>query len=250
MRETFIATFLFLCLVAASLASMLSYLKVPIQNRQNDTVEVVRMVASMFVVVTSLVLGLMINAAKNSFQEIDDHVHAYATELILLDRSLRKLGPEAIDARQPLVAYVQAMVDRRTPSESSVPDNRLAERLIDEIGAGLRQLKPVDADQGELRQEARERLQKVVELRWTLLGEAQNTIPRPLIRMLGAWLVLVFALMGFRAPRNGVVIGTFVVAAALLAGSIYLILDMDSAFDGRIQVSTAPLERALAEMKV
>ena len=65
------------------------------------------MVASMFVVVTSLVLGLMINAAKNSFQEIDDHVHAYATQLILVDRSLRKLGPEAINARQPLVGYVQ-----------------------------------------------------------------------------------------------------------------------------------------------
>lgn len=249
MRETLIAAFIFVCLLAASLGSLLIYHKIPIRNRQADTIEVVRMVANMFVVITSLVLGLMINSAKNTFEEIDDNVHAYATQLILLDRSLRKLGPEAIDARQPLIAYAQGMVDRKSAGEPSIADNRQSELLIDDIGDGLKALKPVDAEQGQLRQEARDRLQKVVELRWTLLEQSQGSIPRPLIGMLVAWLVLVFVSLGFRAPGNGVVFGTFVAAAALLAGSVYLILDMDSAFDGPIQVSSVPLERALAEMK-
>lgn len=209
MRETLIAAFIFVCLLAASLGSLLIYHKIPIRNRQADTIEVVRMVANMFVVITSLVLGLMINSAKNTFEEIDDNVHAYATQLILLDRSLRKLGPEAIDARQPLIAYAQGMVDRKSAGEPSIADNRQSELLIDDIGDGL----------------------------------------KALIGMLVAWLVLVFVSLGFRAPGNGVVFGTFVAAAALLAGSVYLILDMDSAFDGPIQVSSVPLERALAEMK-
>ena len=38
-------------------------------------------------------------------------------------------------------------------------------------------------------------------------------------------------------------------SAALIAGAIYLILDMDVPFDGTIQVSPAPLERVVAELK-
>jgi len=34
----------------------------------------------------------------------------------------------------------------------------------------------------------------------------------------------------------------------LIAGAMYLILDMDVPFDGLIQVSPAPLERAVAEL--
>jgi hypothetical protein len=67
--------------------------------------------------------------------------------------------------------------------------------------------------------------------------------------MLVAWLMLIFASFGFRAPRNAVVIGSFLVASALMAAAVYLIIDMDAPFGGPIQVSGAPLERAVAEMQ-
>jgi hypothetical protein len=35
----------------------------------------------------------------------------------------------------------------------------------------------------------------------------------------------------------------------LIAGAIYLILDMDIPFSGPIQISPAPLQRALAELQ-
>jgi hypothetical protein len=49
------------------------------------------LVATLFVVMTSLVLGLMINSAKNRFEAIDRDLHAFATNLILLDRMMRDL---------------------------------------------------------------------------------------------------------------------------------------------------------------
>ncbi|CCV15159.1 DUF4239 domain-containing protein [Mesorhizobium sp. STM 4661] len=61
--------------------------------------------------------------------------------------------------------------------------------------------------------------------------------------------MLIFGSFGFRAPRNPIVIGSFVLAAALIACSLYLILDMNVPFSGPIQISPAPLQRALAEMK-
>ncbi|WP_457151983.1 bestrophin-like domain, partial [Mesorhizobium sp. P5_C1] len=91
--------------------------------------------------------------------------------------------------------------------------------------------------------------QKVVELRWILIEQSEGTIPAPLIAMLVAWLVLIFASFGFRAPRNAITVSTFVVSAVLIAGAIYLILDMDIPFSGPIQISPAPLQRALAELQ-
>jgi hypothetical protein len=40
-----------------------------------------------------------------------------------------------------------------------------------------------------------------------------------------------------------------VVAAALVSGAIYLILDMDAPFSGPIQVSSAPLQRVIDDMQ-
>jgi len=41
----------------------------------------------------------------------------------------------------------------------------------------------------------------------------------------------------------------FLVSAALIATSVYFVLDMSVPFHGPIQVSAAPLHRALAEIQ-
>jgi len=42
---------------------------------------------------------------------------------------------------------------------------------------------------------------------------------------------------------------TFLISAALIASSIYVILDINEPFTGPIQISPAPLQRALVEMQ-
>lgn len=250
MREAFISMVIFLCLAASAFASMTIWPRLPARHRDDDTNTVVRLAANLFGVMTSLILGLMINSAKNTFESIDHNVHAYATELILLDRTLRLYGPETDAVRQPLVAYVQrAVVTSSQNSETTIVANQLSERLLTEIGLRLNALTPPDALRGSYLQDARQRLQKVLEQRWTLVEQSEGAIPWPLIAMLVVWLVLIFASFGFRAPRNAITTATLMVSAALMAGAIYLILDMDVAFSGPIQISAAPLERALAELQ-
>ena len=94
MREALVAVVIFACLVAASLGCLFAHAKLPLNQREDDTNAVVRLAANIFVVMTSLVLGLMINSAKNTFEAIDRNVHAIATDSILLDRTLRRFGPD------------------------------------------------------------------------------------------------------------------------------------------------------------
>ncbi|WP_367118195.1 hypothetical protein [Mesorhizobium sp.] len=209
----------------------------------------VRLAANLFVVLSSLVLGLMINSAKNTFEAINSNVHTFATDIILLDRTLRQYGPEADGARQSLTAYVQRVVDTSTAdSDTTVVPNRLSELLLNQVGDILAGLTPADARQTAAQQAATQQLQKLIEQRWILAEQSEGAIPAPLIALLVAWLTLIFASFGFRAPRNATIVGTFVISGALAAAAVYLIIDMDAPFSGPIQVSPAPLQRALAEL--
>ena len=69
-----------------------------------------------------------------------------------------------------------------------------------------------------------------------------------MVALLVAWLTLIFASFGFRAPRNATIVCTCLISGALVAAAIYLIIDMDTPFSGPIQVSPAPLQRALAAL--
>ena len=185
MREALIAVVIFLCLVAAPLVSMAIWPRLPARHRDDDTNNVVRLAANLFGVMTSLVLGLMINSAKNTFESIDHNVHAYATQLILLDRTLRQYGPETSAVREPLGAYVQRVVSDVMPQgETPVIANRLSEHLLTEVGDRLSTMTPPDAAHGALLQDARQHLQKVLEQRWILIEQSEGTIPLPLIVML------------------------------------------------------------------
>jgi hypothetical protein len=250
MHEIFVAALIFVCLVGASLGTLLTYGKLAPHHRQEDTNTTVRLVANIFVVMTSLVLGLMINSAKNTFEAIDHNVHAYATALILFDRTAREIGPAANDVHEGLITYVRRAVNvDETTEDPLVRGDRTSEAMLESVGKSLNAIKPADDQQAALWDDARQQFRKIVEQRWVLVEQSEGSIPPLLIVMLVAWLILIFASFGYRAPRNMVIVTMFVLSAFLISASLYLILDLDVPFSGPIQVSDAPMRRALAEFQ-
>jgi hypothetical protein len=248
MHEILVAASIFVCLIAAYFVSQRLYGWLPESQREEDTHQVVRSLAGLFVLMTSLLLGLMLNSARNTFEQVDQNVHAFATDLILFDRTLLLYGPEANDTRQSLLVYA-----KRAANDGHIanPDegDRVAEENLNAVGRSLRAIQPKDAEHIARWQDALTQYHKIVERRWTLVEQSEGTIPAPMIVMLTAWLVLIFASFGYRAPRNAVTITSFVGSAALIAAAIYLIIDMDVPFSGPIQVSAKPLQRVVLEIQ-
>jgi hypothetical protein len=248
MPEGLVAVITFVCLSLASLGSLAMYRRLPAHHREDETLNVLRLIANIFVVVTSLVLGLLINSAKNTLESVDRNIHAYAADLILLDRSLQHYGSDANAARRALLTYAQRAANTLYDDDTNVSD-RESEGMLNAVGSSMKDLRPQDAEQRALLQSAQQQFIRLVELRWLIVGQSQGTIPTPLVFMVLAWLVLVFASYGFRAPRNALVVTSFLVASLLLAGAMYLILDMDRPFSGPVRVSADPLLRAVTEMQ-
>lgn len=249
MIEAWVAAVVFTCLLGASLMAMFISQVLPARHRDDDTANVVRLIANIFVVMTSLVFSLMINSAKNTYAGIDTNVHAFGTNLIILDRTLRNYGLGGVDARGKLAAYVEeAIAHPVRPDDASANRPDVAGHKLDALGDALAAIKPVDSYHEAVLVDARQQYQRLVEQRWAIIEQSEGDIPRPIVAMLIAWLTLIFGSFGYRAPRNAIVATSFTVAALLIAGAFYLVLDMNVPFAGTIQISDAPLRRALAEM--
>lgn len=247
MNELWVATAIFACLSVASLGAMFVSPRMPVRHRDDETNGVIRLIANIFVVMSSLVFGLMINSAKNTYEGMDNSVHAFSTNIILLDRSLRTYGLTGMEARERLQAYLEYALANPARVDMTKPDD--AGRALDAVGDALVSIQPDGDFHQSLILDIRQQYHRLVEQRWNIVEGAEGAIPMPLILLLAAWLTLIFASFGYRAPQHGVVILSFLIAAWLIATAFYLVLDMDIPFHGTIQISDAPLRRALAEVR-
>ena len=248
MNESVVAVIIFVCLSAISLGSLVISHRLPSRHRGDETLNVVRLSANIFVVMTSLVLGLMISSAKNTLESVDRNIHAFAADLIVLNRSLQHYAADAGVARQRLLAYAQH-AGRMIQDEQAMIADREAENLLNAVAANLQALNPQNVEHHAVLQSAQQQFLRLVELHWFIVGQSRGTIPAPLVVMVVAGLMLVFASYGLGAPSNPLVVASFLVASLMLTGTIWLILDMDRPFTGVVRVSTDPILRAVAAMR-
>jgi uncharacterized membrane protein len=240
-----VAVLAFLSMMGAARLGFLGKTRLPSAHLQHDTRRVVRLVANLFVVMTSLVLGLMLDSAKNTFETNNRDIRTLATELILLDRTMRALGSEAGDARRHLIAYVQTSLKDANPLE----EDPQAEASLEAVGTSLRTIRLSDEQKVALWNDARQLYRQVVRQRWVVLDQYGGTIPRLLITMVILWLAIIFASFGYQAPRNTIVTTSFLLSALLVSATLYLILDMDTPSSRLTQASSAPFQQALAQLQ-
>src|SRR5262245_22800407 len=146
MGEVLIAATMFACLSIASLSALHFYPKLPARHRDDDTNTVVRLLANIFVVITSLVFGLMINSSKTTFESISDNLHTYATQLILLDKTLSGYGAGTEEAHRRLLDYVKNTFNGSIiPQPAQSTEGYDAEKRLAAIGDALSALQPEDA---------------------------------------------------------------------------------------------------------
>ena len=85
-------------------------------------------------------------------------------------------------------------------------------------------------------------------MRWLLFEQAGSSISTPLLVVVSAWLAVIFISFGVFAPSNPTVVVALMVASLSVAGSIFLILELDQPFGGLIQIPSTPMRSALEHL--
>jgi len=249
MSATQIATLSFLLIVAGTAVGMLVGRRLPDHHMESSSKDVVRTAMGMIATMTALVLGLVTASAKSAFDTDDTAVKHTAGSVIALDRYLAAYGPETKAIRDALRATVMQKVDAiwddsARELKSGVPGASGGERLI---GAIL-ELKPATDAQRWYQSRALDASTEVMQTRWFIFNGSGRSVPQLFLIVIVGWLTILFGSFGLFAPRNTTVIVALLVCALSVAGSIFLILEMDDPFGGVMRISDAPMRFALAQM--
>jgi hypothetical protein len=221
----------------------------PKQHLDDRSKEVIHDFMGVIALLAAVVLGLLVYSAKNSFDTKDSEFKHASAKVVLLDRVLAHYGPKAKEARDSLRTAVEKKIAALESKESTRAEK--SERTfvsIEAVQDKIRALAPESDGDRWLRTRALDVSGDIAQARWFLVDEIDSTMPRPFVAIMVFWLMLIFFSYGLFTPRSATVLAVMFLCAASLAGSVYLILEMDDSLVGPIAISTEPLRKALAEL--
>jgi hypothetical protein len=168
-----------------------------------------------------------------------------AANIILLDRLLAHYGPEARTARELMRRAIDPLVDRIW--RESDPEARYETSAAGAAaGAAMENLSPQTDLQRSLKTRAIQIVTELAQTRLQLFEASTSSIPTPFLMVLIFWLTMIFASFSLFSRLHTTLVAVLFVCALSAAGAIFLILDLSQPFTGLIQISSAPLRKALA----
>jgi hypothetical protein len=199
----------------------------------------------------ALVLGLLLASAKSSFDAKGNGINQIAADLVLLDRTLARYGPETRDVRHALRNAVAAAIQRIWPQEEmnvAKLDTLETAAGLEAVEGRIRDLAPgTDAQRG-LQSRALSLIGEITKERVLMLERHKAALPIPFLIVLVWWFTIIFACLSLFAPRNALVMAIMLACAVSVSAAIVLIWELDSPYQGVIRLSSAPVRDALAHI--
>ena len=251
MNSIQIAVIVFVCVLGGAVAGMLLHGRLPTNHRDGDAKDVIKLVMGLVATIAALVLSLLIASAHSAYDTQESEVRQLAVHVALLDRLLAHYGPETADARIALKEIVTADVARIWPvagaGSATMPPTQAQSRGEDVFGM-VAKLSPRTEEQRFGQARALQLLTDMANTRRLMAEQAGGSLSWPFFVVLVFWLVMLFVGFGLFARFNATVFAAHFVGALSVAGAIFLILEMNHPYSGVMQISSAPIHRALEQL--
>jgi hypothetical protein len=236
----------FACIFGGAVLGMFLRGVLPAHHFDDDTKDIIKLGMGLIATMTALILGLLIASAKGSYDTQKAEVAELSAKVIFLDRVLARYGPETKELRNLLRSTMEREVDRVWPN-----DRARAPKFEPEGSATLpydkiQELSPKDDAQRSLKALALSILTEIQQTRWLMFAQRGSSFPMLFLVVVVSWLTLIFISFGLYAPRNATVIATLFVCALSVTGAILMILELNTPFEGLIQISPAQLRDTLS----
>lgn len=251
MNALLVAIAVLACVLAGAVLGFCFSAILPQHHLSAESKDSVKQTVGVLSTLTALVLGLLIGDAKSSYDSKHEGLAEMAASIILLDRVMAQYGPETAPTRKLLRDRTAAGISElwgrggfSIADAIKVEPNSTVESVEDQ----LRALSPGNDAQRELKSRALAIAGDLEKTRWMTLVRLGGTIPTPFLIVLVAWLAVTFAGLGLLAARNATVIAAGVAAALAVAAAVFLILELDTPYDGVIVLSAEPLRLVLEQL--
>jgi hypothetical protein len=223
-----IGLLVFACVFVSGLLGLYLRSFLPDHHLREESMGVVKLGAGLVATLAALVLGLLIAFAKATYDGMSDELTQAASRVVLLDRTLAQYGPETSDARSLLRTAFTSLVETMLSGHDQMAALDVPDRLatVEQFQEKVQDLAPRDDKQRRLQARALEISSALAQARWLLITRGQGSLPTPFL----------------------VVLVTLLLCSLSVAGSIFLIEEMNHPLEGLVRVSSAPMRSALAHL--
>lgn len=235
----------FACVFGGALFGMILRAVVPAHHFDEETNDVVKLGMGLLVTMTALILGLLIASAKTSYDTQKMEVAELSARIISLDRTLARYGSETKEIRNLMLGETARAIDRAWPK------NRAGAPQIKPSESGevyyekLLELSPKDDTQRYQKAQALSLATDIRHMRWLMFAQRGSSFSMLFLVAVVSWLTIIFISLGLFAPRNTTVIVTLFVCGLAVSGAILMILELDTPFEGLLQISPDQLRSTL-----
>jgi hypothetical protein len=237
--------------VIVMLSAMLGgYLRtrLPGHHLESDTKDMVKAGVGLLATLASLLLGLIISSAKNSFDTLSEHLEASSVKVALLDEKLGQLGPAAAPLRERLRQEIGVRIARlregRPPADSPTQSKGPA-TAMSELQRAIAALAPASEQERRAQSAAIGLVDDLERIGFMARTRSGSAVIGPLLVLITFWFGVISLGLNLFAPRNGTIRTLNVLCALSVAGAVFLILEMDQPFGGVIRLSPEPLQAAI-----
>jgi hypothetical protein len=241
------------CAFASAMLGMWLRTRLPAHYLDGESRDTIKLGIGLVATMTALVLGLITASATHSFDAMDRTVKDTAINILTLDRTLARYGPETGGIRNTMQHAVAARINMIWPQDSSTharldPMASGAASAAEGLADAIRRLQPRDDSQRALQSRALELTEVILQAPWLVLAGTEGSVPRLFLVILVCWLTITFASFGVLAPSHPLVVTVMFVCALCVGSALFLVLEMQGPFDGLLRVSADPLRYAHAHL--
>ncbi|WP_395708329.1 DUF4239 domain-containing protein [Reyranella sp.] len=237
-------------LVGGALTGALLRRVLPDHHLDTHAKDIVRLGCALIATISGLVLGLLINSAKTTYDAQRDEIRQLATSITLLDHMLELYGSEARTARQLMRDAVPTLVDRIwTEGPAKTAEGPFTSSTVGrQAFHAIQTLAPATETQRQYQRQALLAANQILQARLILFEQSTARMPPIFLVVLVFWLCILFASFSLFSPLNPTGFGALVLIALSASGAVFLILEMYQPFTGLMQIDSAPLRQALAPL--
>jgi hypothetical protein len=220
----------------------------PQHHLSKESQDIIRLGVGLIATIAALVLGLLIAAAKGSFDTQSGQVKQITADIILLDALLEQYGPEALPLRVEMRKVIGPVADRLWHEKPVAAAPFVMEASSEKVYLAIQGLAPHNDLQRSLQSRAAQISTDLVQTRLLLFVESDSAIPAPFIGILAFWLIIIFASFSLFSALNATVFSFLSLFALSASCAIFLILELSEPFTGLLKIPSAPLRNALAPL--
>ncbi|HEY4396840.1 MAG TPA: DUF4239 domain-containing protein [Acidimicrobiia bacterium] len=216
-----------------------------VRHRAGPTAAVtVQVLATIYAVLVAFVIVNQYSQLRSA----NEQVAAKAADLSAMYENSRIFPTaEGDELRRAITAYTRTVVDRSFPllAETARP-GRIGDIELERIFSTMRAIHPTTADETATYSKTLDLLDGVVETRARLVNASGETVPWPLVFMLGIMGLAVLVVSTVLDTQHRAAHVMILTALALLVSlTLALVLSLNFPFDGILPISDTPLRNFL-----